>query len=406
MDEPSPPIPEIRRHEKTVKKALKKDLFVDLFSCAKYRMSPYMACAHGCLYCDGRAEKYFVQGEFDRDIVIRQNLPDLLKEEIPKLRETGTVSIGSGITDVYQPVEAEEKLMRRCGEILLQTDLPVSVLTKSALIQRDMDIWSRVNEKNGFILAMSLTTENDDLRRIFEPHAASVPERLATIKAFKEKGCAVGVLAMPFLPMINDATKEIRSLFATLADLKVDFIIPGSLTLRPGAQKATFFTALERHFPDKVADYKKLYGANQSSGMANPGYLRDFHQRIRPLLRNAAIPHFIPHRLIRSRLPVYDEIYLLLHQMQETYDAVSIDTTRLRMATEKYTAWLSERKKKFNRKRSATTAFLTEPLRYMLLSGEFAALLDNPKLAEFIKEVVIAKKVFDPLSRQLMDPHP
>ena len=69
------------------------------FVVGKYSFSPYMACQHGCVYCDGRAERYYVEGDFERDIVVRENLPDLLAREIPRLREKGFVSMGSGISD-------------------------------------------------------------------------------------------------------------------------------------------------------------------------------------------------------------------------------------------------------------------------------------------------------------------
>ena len=142
-----------------------------------------MACQHGCLYCDGRAEKYYVEGEFDRDIIIRSNLPEVLERELPKLREKGFVSIGSGVSDAYQPVEEQEKLMQKCAEILVQHPFPVTVLTKSALILRDIDLWTKVHERSGFMLVVSLAFADDELRSTFEPGAGTIEQRLTMLGA-------------------------------------------------------------------------------------------------------------------------------------------------------------------------------------------------------------------------------
>ncbi len=151
----------IRKHHKTIKKALRKRDLVDPYFVSKYSFSPYQACRHGCLYCDGRAEKYYVEGDFERDVVIKENLPILLEKELDRLREPGTICIGSGISDPYQPVEEEELIVRECARILAKRDLPVSVMTKSSLIRRDLDLWCEVNRKSRFTLMVSLTTTDD-----------------------------------------------------------------------------------------------------------------------------------------------------------------------------------------------------------------------------------------------------
>ncbi len=132
---------------RTINKAIKKDLFPDPYFVAKYHFSPYMACEHACVYCDGRAEKYFVEGDYEKDIVVRKNLIEILAKELPKMREPGIISIGSGISDVYQPIEKEEKLVQKSAELLLQYDFGVTVLTKSSLVERDLDLWSELNRK-------------------------------------------------------------------------------------------------------------------------------------------------------------------------------------------------------------------------------------------------------------------
>ena len=84
-----------------------------------------------------------ITGEFDRDIVVRDNVVEVLKADLGKQRETGFVAVGSGVTDVYQPTESSEKLTRQCAEVMAEHDFPVVLLTKSKLILRDLDLWKR-----------------------------------------------------------------------------------------------------------------------------------------------------------------------------------------------------------------------------------------------------------------------
>jgi DNA repair photolyase len=160
----------LRLHDRVVKTALRKSRLVDPWFVGKYSFSPYQACAHGCAYCDGRAERYWVNGEFDRDIVVRRNAAEVLAREAAKLRERGIVFVGSGISDAYQPPEASERLMPACGRGLADHRLPATILTKSSLIARDLDLWAELDAAAGFVLMMSLVTLDDALRRLEAPH--------------------------------------------------------------------------------------------------------------------------------------------------------------------------------------------------------------------------------------------
>src|SRR3990172_1299304 len=97
-------------HDRRVKCALRKAKLGEPFLASRFSFSPYMACGHGCAYCDGRAERYWVDGVFDRDIVVRTNIVEVLEAEVTRLRERAVVSVGSGISDAYQPVELSREL--------------------------------------------------------------------------------------------------------------------------------------------------------------------------------------------------------------------------------------------------------------------------------------------------------
>ena len=385
----------MNRHYRTAKSGLRRGDLSGSFLASKYRFSPYMACEHGCRYCDGRAERYYVEGEFDADIVIRSNLPDLLRSELGKLREKGAVSIGSGVSDAYQPVEGEEELMRQCAEVLSEFPYPVTVLTKSALILRDRDLWAQIHEKNGFMLVVSLVFADDAKRQIFEPKAASVEERLELLRAFKDKGCYTGVLAMPFIPLIGDSVEEIRRLLARLEELDVDFVMPGSLTLRPGRQKDTFMETIASRYPERLEEMRTLYAGEKKSGAPLQSYSDELHRRFAQASEGRHRPFLVPHYVYQGRTQIYDEVNILLHHMVELYSERQVDVKPLRSALGGYMHWLTERKRQYNRHPSWDYADLDRELERRVRSGKMAPLIGNEKLGAFLGDIVLDRRTFD-----------
>lgn len=187
------------------------------------------------------------------------------------IREQGVIAFGSGTTDPYQPIEEQLELTGRCARILAEAkrSAPALVMTKSSLALRDLRSWIRVNERFGFTLFVSLTSLDESLRATMEPGASSFAARLDMLRTFKAAGCAVGVLAMPFLPGLSDSEDSIRTLYAACADIGVDFVMPGGLTLRPGRQKDCYLSTLKALHPDLIPMVHSLYTPERSSGMPN-----------------------------------------------------------------------------------------------------------------------------------------
>ena len=383
----------IRVHERKIKQALRRGDLSGTFVIGKYRLAPYMACEHGCAYCDGRAERYWVEGDFDRDIVARTNLPSVLADELPKLRERGIVTIGSGITDAYQPLEEELKLTRECAKMFAAARVPVTLLTKSSLVLRDLDIWSEVNAASRFTLAVSLIHTDDRPRSWIEPGASSVAERLRTLREFKEAGCSTGVLAMPLLPGLHDNADYLSSLYAMLAETGTDFIFPGGLTLRPGRQKDYFMQRLQEHRPDLVAEYEQIFASERASGSPDRRWAHRLHEMTSAANRDAGVSQIVPHTLYKDILEPYDELQVLLHQMQELYETQGVDTSRLRASTSRLMGWLAAEKPAFNRHRSWSYGELSDRL-----FTELDDVLQNRKLAAFAREHVGPRTAtFDPV---------
>lgn len=385
----------IHKHYVDLKSIKKNTTLVDPYFPSKYGFSPYRACQHGCKYCDGRAEKYYVDGDFEKDIVIRKNVPDLLDRQLSKYREKAIIGMGSGVSDPYQPVESDERLMRKCANVIAAHQFPAYVMTKSALILEDIDLWEEVHKTAGFTLYVSLTFADDAPRKTIEPGASSVEKRLEMLKTVKERGIFAGVLAMPFIPYISDTEENITALYEKLQAINVDFAIPGCLTLRPGKQKDIFLDVLQSHFPELHNKYETLYHKNLKSGAPTYAYRQQFAQRVNAIQEKFRIPWLVPHHVYKNQFPLYDEIYILLNHMQSLYARDGVDISPLNAGLKNYTDWFLEEKKRFNRRRNLDQSYLEEKLISLIRFNQFEEIIGNEKLTEFIKEIVIDRKTFD-----------
>jgi DNA repair photolyase len=388
-------------HPREVRTALRKGSLVDGFLCSRYSFSPYMACGHGCLYCDGRAEKYWVEGDFERDIVVRGNIPRLLEAELPRLRERAPIGIGSGISDAYQPVEREQGLMAACAALLAGHPFPVTLLTKSSLVCRDADLWERVDRSGGFILNLSIATLDESVRRCFEPGASTIEDRLHTIREFRKRGITVGVMAMPLLPFITDSEKDIRALVRTFKEAGAAFVMPAGLTLRPGRQKDLFLARIAQAYPGLLQGYRQIYVEERPSGTAARNYRDRLSARIASATSDLGVPFLLPHALFRDRMPLYDELHLLLLHMAELYAARGVPVSGLKASTLRYADWLLQKKKIFNRRRSIRQEDLEEDTRLLFTGGSASEVLGNDKLAGFLRLVALERRVLDYLSLTL-----
>lgn len=387
----------------SVAHALKKGVLPDHFTRALYACAPYRGCGHGCRYCDGRAEKYYVEGDFERDIERRANLPELLAVELPVLRDRGIISLGSGVTDCYQPCESVARITERCIPLFQSRGWPTQVMTKSALIMRDLEKWRAVNERGGFLLFMTVTGVDEKNRRVMEPGASSYRERLDTLAAFTAAGMVTGALAMPLLPGISDDDAALRSLFGSLKECGIAFAMAGGLTLRPGRQKDTYFQTLRAARPDLVGEYERLYIEERPSGMPIRTARDELARRIAPLLREIGLPYTLPHRIHARILPQHDSLRILLRDMVELYAERGIATRPLTAAADRYDVWLKEIRTQFRRRRTLESTWLQDRFLNAAELGELDKVLNNDKLASFAKEVVLRGRRLDYLSLKLVD---
>lgn len=384
-------------------RALRKGVLPDSFTRALYACAPYRGCGHGCRYCDGRAEKYYVEGDFERDIEIRENLPALLAEELPVLRDRGLISFGSGVTDAYQPLEARERVTERCLPLLEKKGWPCLVITKSALIRRDADAWRRISERGGFMLFMTVTGTDEETRQRYEPGASSYADRLDTLAEFHAAGAVTGALAMPLLPFINDDEKSMRALFGALKETGVAFIMPGGLTLRPGRQKDLYLETTARYRPDLLPDYERIYAENRPSGAPIKAASDALRTRCAAVLSEFGLPWTLPHAVYAKMLSPHDALRVLLRDMAELYAAKGIPVRALVASADRYDQWLTGIRGQFRRRRSLDDGWLTDRFLNAVELGELDTVLDNGKLAAFCRETVLGGKRLDYLTLKLAD---
>ena len=373
------------------------------FTRSLYKIAPYKGCAHGCRYCDGRAERYYVEGDFERDLEIRRDIPKRLARELPALRERGMIAFGSGVTDPYQPAEAFERITGACARLLVESPraLPALVMTKSSLVARDLPTWGRVNERAGFVLLVSLTNLDEELREVMEPGASSFASRLEAMRAFKTAGCAVGVLAMPFLPGLSDSSESIEAVYGACAEAGVDFVMPGGLTLRPGRQKDFYLRALAAYRPDLSQSTLDIYREERPSGSPSAPAARALFDRIAPIKRGFGMPYLLPHKVFARFLPPHDALRILFRDMLELYAERGADTTALKRSAAAYDDWLLGLRRAFRRKRSLPDSWLEERFDEAVHDGELGRVLGNERLASFTEKVLLEGARLDYCSLKL-----
>ena len=186
-----------------------------------YVVNPYVGCQHACSYCYARFMKRFTGhrepwGEF---VDVKVNAPDLLLREVRR-KKKGTVWI-SGVCDPYQPLEAKYGLTGKCLEILVRNDWPVVIQTRSPLVLRDVEI---MKEARSLEVGLSITTANDEIRKVFEPHAPPIDERLCTVEELHRQGLRTYVMIAPLLP---DAVRLVG-----LLEGKVDYLLVDRMNYR------------------------------------------------------------------------------------------------------------------------------------------------------------------------------
>lgn len=240
----------------------------------RYSMNLYRGCQHQCIYCDSRSECYRIE-DF-RDILVKSNAIDLLRNELSRKRTKGTIGTGS-MNDPYMPLEAELGLTGRALEVIAEYQFPVHVLTKSDLVARDID---RLGEIGRVYAAASftITTIDDDLARKVEPGAPLTSRRLRAMQALAARGVLTGTMMMPILPFLEDDEANITAIVERTKDHGGTYVVAAfGVTLRD-RQRAYFYTQLDRSFPGLSEAYRRIFGTRYECPTTNAARLDQIYR--------------------------------------------------------------------------------------------------------------------------------
>jgi DNA repair photolyase len=272
----APPEVEPRVEEEQAKSLLTRNQSPDVpFD---WGVNAYRGCAHACAYCYARpTHEYLGYGagtDFDSRLVVKVNAPELLRAELGKRSWKREVVCVSGNTDPYQPLEASYGLTRRLLQEFAAARTPVVVITKGALIRRDVDVLQQLHRDAGVTVHVSLGFWDPEWARAMDPGAPAPHVRLETIRILAEAGLDVGLSLSPVIPGLNDeavpglleraAAAGARRVFATLLRL-------------PGSVRGVFFERLERHSPERARRVERALRETRG-GELNDGR---FGQRMR-----------------------------------------------------------------------------------------------------------------------------
>lgn len=222
----------------------------------KNGMNLYRGCTHGCIYCDSRSDCYQMDHDFE-DIEVKSNAPTLLEDALRRKRKPCMIGTGA-MCDPYLPLERELKLTRACLELIRDYGFGVSVLTKSNLILRDLDLLDEINQKAKCVVQMTLTTYDEQLCKQLEPAVCTTKERFEVLNILKARGIPTVVWLCPILPFLNDTEENLRGILSYCKDADVYGIINFGfgVTLRSG-DREYFYRKLDELFPGLKQQYQK-----------------------------------------------------------------------------------------------------------------------------------------------------
>ena len=236
-------------------------------------INPYRGCSHGCVYCYARPTHEYLglsAGlDFESKVLVKLDAPELLRRQLTSPRWEPKVLSMSGVTDPYQPVEKRLCITRRCLGVLAEFRNPVAIVTKNHLVTRDIDLLCELAQHDAAVVAVSLTTLDDELRRVMEPRTSRPVRRLAAIEKLAGAGIPVGVMTAPVIPGITD--HELPNLISAAAEAGAAFAAYTPVRL-PGAVGPIFEDWLSRHFPDRKEKVLNRIRSMRAGRLNDPGF--------------------------------------------------------------------------------------------------------------------------------------
>ena len=271
-------------------------------------MNIYRGCTHGCIYCDSRSTCYQFKHPFE-DIEVKRNAPELLEAALRSKRKRCMIGTGS-MSDPYMHIEEELGLTRRCLGIIHKYGFGAAVQTKSDRILRDLDLLAEINQTAKCVVEMTLTTYDDDLCAILEPHVCNTKRRIEVLHIMRERGIPTVVWLSPILPYINDTEENVAAILRECVGAGVKGVIcfGMGMTLREG-DREYYYAALDKHFPGMKERYIRHYG--NAYELASPKS-KELWEVFRRILGESGM------------LVTPEECFAYMREMPEKYEQMSV----------------------------------------------------------------------------------
>jgi DNA repair photolyase len=237
-----------------------------------WTINPYRGCEFACKYCYARYTHEFMEMrdgiEFEQKIYVKQHAAELLRQEIRKVKAGEQIAIGTA-TDPYQPIERKLEITRAIlEEFARHSGLELGIVTKSALVARDIDVLKQIAQHNEIFVNCTVTTTDADLARILEPRAPRPDLRLEALLKLREAGIGAGVICAPVLPGITDSPRQLEAVVRAAAEANANYVYANPLFLKP-CSAAVFMPFLRENFPKLVPDYEQRF---KGSSFLAPAY--------------------------------------------------------------------------------------------------------------------------------------
>ena len=243
----------------------------------KNGMNLSRGCVHGCIYCDSRSHCYHMDHAFE-DVAVKVNALPLLEDALRRKRKRCMLGMGS-MSDPYMPVDAVLNRTRGALKLAYQYGFGFTLITKSALVLRDLELLRAINRDGKCVVQMTLTTANDALAKKLEPNSSATSERIRALYTLRDAGIPTVVWLAPFLPFINDTEENIRGILDACIETGVKGILNFGMgvTLRSG-DREYFYAQLDKKFPGLKERYIRTYGnAYEVSSPRNRELMKLFH---------------------------------------------------------------------------------------------------------------------------------
>ena len=266
-----------------------------------WSINPYRGCEFGCRYCYARYTHQFLQPEsvaevpigtydapvqpwaaaFEHEIYLKENAAWLLEQELRRIDPKQEIAIGTA-TDPYQPVERRVGITRSLLEVFARREgYRIGIVTKSTLVERDIDLLSQIAQKNTLVVHLTITTTDSALARKLEPRAPRPDLRFAAVKKLRDAGITTGVLCSPLLPEINDTPRALDAVASRAAAAGASFLGAHPLFLK-SCSRPTWMSFVREHFPHLVDDYTKRFAR---ADFVDTAYREKVTERVRAVCR-------------------------------------------------------------------------------------------------------------------------